>query len=396
MEFAITDIETTGGHAHGNSITEVCILVHDGAKVISRFHSLIKPEGKIPYFITGLTGITDAMVADAPSFDEVAGQIFDMLQGRIFVAHSVNFDYSFLKNHLAACGYELKTQKLCTVRLSRQIFPGLSSYGLAKICGNRGIVIEDRHRAHGDAEATAKLFEQLVQHDVSGTLSKFLKRASKEPQLPPNLPKDEFTALPDAPGVYYFLNKKGKVVYVGKAKSLKKRVNSHFSNNSGSAQKQNFVRDVYHIRFTICESEEAALMLETREIKRLWPVHNRAQKHYEPIFGLVDYFDQNGYRRLAIQKLKHKRDSFLHLPNVLEGHNLIRQAVNENALCLRLAGIPVNKHHCKSSNCVCCNTDEHVIEQYNKKVDRVLEEWRNQYATVTPAPTPFNSLFEEV
>src|SRR5690349_2120922 len=132
--YAIVDIETTGGYAAANDITEIAIVLHDGTQVTDRFETLIKPSRAIPYFIQSLTGINHRMVEDAPAFEAVAGQIFEKLQGKVFVAHNVNFDYSFVKHHLALYGFELITPKLCTVRLTRKVFPQLPSYSLGNLC----------------------------------------------------------------------------------------------------------------------------------------------------------------------------------------------------------------------------------------------------------------------
>lgn len=378
MEFAIVDIETTGGHASGNSITEVSIQLFDGEQVVKRFETLINPEADIPYYITGLTGITNQMVKSAPKFEQVAAKIFEMLNGRIFVAHAVNFDYSFLKNHLKNCGYELQARKLCTVRLSRKIFPGFPSYSLGNLCSALDIPLNNRHRAGGDAEATVILFKRLLDTD-SNTVYSFLKRGSKEQALPPHLPKQEFESLPDTPGVYYFQNKKGKVVYVGKAVNIKKRVSGHFSNNSPGKQKQDFMRDVYHIRYTQCPTEQDALKLETREIKRLWPLYNRAQKGYEPLFGIVHYYDQNGFGRLAVKKLRNKLEAAILVKSVLEGHELLRNVVGEFDLCLRLAGIPRSKEYCEQVNCICCQTDSLQVEEYNHKTTEAMQLLKETY-----------------
>ena len=201
MNFAIVDIETTGGHATGNGITEISIQVHDGKRVVKQYETLINPQQTIPYYIRGLTGIDNAMVADAPLFSEVAEQIYQTLQDCVFVAHSVNFDYSFVKHALQSCGYELNLKKLCTVRLSRKIIPGLPSYSLGKICAYLDININNRHRAGGDAEATVKLFEILLERDKENLIGKFLKRGSKEQALPPNLPREHYEQLPNQPGV---------------------------------------------------------------------------------------------------------------------------------------------------------------------------------------------------
>ncbi len=378
MEYAIVDIETTGGHATGNGITEVSIHLHNGEKVFKRYETLINPNTHIPYYITGLTGITNEMVKNAPPFSAVASDIFELLNNRVFVAHSVNFDYSFLKNALKQYDYELNCKKLCTVRLSRKLFPGFPSYSLGNLCGSLEIPLKNRHRAGGDAEATVILFEKLLKAD-SESILKFLKRGSKEQALPPNLPKEEFEKLPQRPGVYYFLNKKGKVVYVGKAVNIKKRVSGHFSNNSPAKQKQDFMREIFHLRFTECENEQEAFALETKEIKKLWPQFNRAQKRYEPIFGIVTYYDQTGFIRLGLKKLKSKRESEILVSNILDGHELLRQLVAENELCIRLAGIPKSKEHCIETDCVCCKTNKRQIRHYNRKVEMALTGWSEKW-----------------
>jgi DNA polymerase III subunit epsilon len=160
--FAIVDIETTGGSAFSSKITEVAVVVHDGLTVIEKFSTLINPETKIPYFITNLTGINNEMVAKAPKFYEIAKPLIALLQNNIFVAHNVNFDYSFIKQEYKMLGYDLELPKLCTVQLSRKLIPGKKSYSLGKLCAELNIGNNARHRAMGDAMATAELFELLL------------------------------------------------------------------------------------------------------------------------------------------------------------------------------------------------------------------------------------------
>lgn len=175
MLYAVVDIETTGGHASANGITEVAINIHDGNQIVESYTTLINPKQAIPAYITALTGIDDHMLMDAPTFDDVALQIYQLLNDKIFVAHNVNFDYSFLKHHLAAAGYDLQCKKLCTVRLSRKLIPGKSSYSLGKLCTALQIPIQNRHRAAGDADATSILFNLLLEHDQEGTIAEMLK-----------------------------------------------------------------------------------------------------------------------------------------------------------------------------------------------------------------------------
>src|SRR6202042_2996087 len=159
--YAIVDIETTGGHASANGITEIAICIHNGKKVVERYSTLVNPRKDIPIYISALTGITNEMVEKAPPFEDVAHDIYHLLNNNIFVAHNVNFDYSFVRHNLLAAGYDLQSKKLCTVRLGRKIIPGLPSYSLDKLCRHLDIANESRHRAAGDAEATAILFSML-------------------------------------------------------------------------------------------------------------------------------------------------------------------------------------------------------------------------------------------
>jgi len=163
--YAIVDIETTGSYASAHGITEVAIHVFDGSKVVKKFESLINPLQPIPRYIQSFTGITDEMVANAPQFYEVAEEIFNILNENFFIAHNVNFDYSFLKSYLLRAGLDLRAKKLCTVRLSRRIFPGFPSYSLGNLCRSLEIEINNRHRAGGDAEATVKVFSKLLEND---------------------------------------------------------------------------------------------------------------------------------------------------------------------------------------------------------------------------------------
>ncbi len=344
--YAIVDIETTGGYASANGIIEISIQIFDGEKVIESFESLVNPNQAIPRYIQAFTGITNEMVADAPVFEEIAEKVFTILQGNIFVAHNVNFDYSFVKSNLDYFGYTFNAKKLCTVRLARQLFPGFPSYSLGNLCHSLGIQIENRHRAGGDAAATVVLFKKLLENDTKGAIEASLNRASKEAILPPNVPKAHFEALPATPGVYYFHDQKGKVIYVGKAKNIRQRVNSHFSNNSDGRQKQNFVRNMYGITFQQTATELMAAILESAEIKRLWPEFNVSQKKPEEVFGIFVYEDQNGYMRLAIEKKRKNSAPIYTFHYKVDGHGVMRKLMKEFSLCPKLCFMQTSTDEC--------------------------------------------------
>ncbi|MBT8282628.1 MAG: 3'-5' exonuclease, partial [Muriicola sp.] len=201
--YCIVDIETTGNGIKGNKITEIAIFKFDGKHIIEEFTSLVNPECEIPPFITGLTGIDNDTVRNAPRLQEISKDILRITKDCIFVAHSVNFDYNVIKNELDQIGISFIRKKLCTVRLSRDVFPGYRSYSLGKLCTSLAIPLENRHRARGDAHATVLLFSKILSTTgIETTLAKFLNARSQEATLPPSLPKTQYVRLPQKPGVY--------------------------------------------------------------------------------------------------------------------------------------------------------------------------------------------------
>ena len=372
--YAIVDIETTGSYAAANGITEICIHLHDGEKTTEVFETLVNPGQPIPRYIQAMTGITDEMVSSAPRFESIAGKVHEMLKDRVFVAHNVNFDYSFILAHLKECGYEIKDKKLCTVRLSRKILPGRASYSLGKLCHSLGITISNRHRAGGDTAATVKLFETLLQHDREQFIQKSLLRNSKEQLLPPNVPKEHFEQLPYTPGVYYFHDAKGRIIYVGKARNIRYRVNSHFSNNSESRQKQNFMKHIYGISYSSCGTELMACILESSEIKKRWPVFNQSQKRWEDVYGLFIYEDQKGYHRLVIDKNRNRMNPVYTFHYLVDAHSMLRRLIRDNELCPSLCFMQ-KQDACegiKEGYCQGACSGQESADSYNLRVEKAI------------------------
>lgn len=370
MLYAVVDIETTGSHASANGITEIGIVIHDGSKVINFYESMVNPHVPIPYFIQRLTGIDNRMVANAPSFEEIAGQVFELLQDKVFVAHNVNFDYSFVKHHLKSAGYELETKKLCTVRLARKVLPGLNGYSLGKLTQRLGINHGNHHRAGGDAMATADLLTMILEKDTEGVVNEMLKGRNSEQYLPPHLPVEELERLPATPGVYYFYNAAGKAIYIGKAKNIRKRVKSHFSNNKTNRQKQDFLRETHRITYKECATELMAHILESAEIRRLWPVHNRSQRGFLPEFGLFTYEDMQGYKRFAVEKIRRSLKPIYTFNTITEGNARLKALADEFGLCRRLCNLAISPE---------CGCDPHPgPEVYNVKADEAIS-WMKKH-----------------
>lgn len=366
-QYAVVDIETTGGSVSNSRITEVAVILHDGQRVTKRWSSLVNPEMPIPLHITALTGIDEEMVATAPTFAEIAEQLIELLADKVFVAHNVNFDYSFLRGQLAACGIQWNATKLCTVRLSRKLLSGLPSYSLGKLCAAVGIELKDRHRALGDAEATAHLFTLLLEKDEQQLIREMVLKASPEQRLPANVPLADFKALPDSPGVYYFHNKIGKVIYVGKAVNIKKRVASHFTGNDSGARRQHFLKDIFHISFEKCGSELMALLLECTEIQRLWPQHNRALKRFEAKFALYHYVAVNGYSYLAVGRLTKQQPHVKTFDREIDALNFLAEITNK---------FQIDQRFCRYGKASVLRSDENLpsVESHNAAVNSLLED----------------------
>jgi DNA polymerase-3 subunit epsilon len=374
--YAIVDIETTGSYAANNGITELAIVLFDGNKIIDRFESLVNPQMPIPRYIQVLTGIHEGMTALAPLFSEIADRVHGLLKDAIFIAHNVNFDYSFIKFHLEAAGYSFQVKKLCTVRLSRKIFPGLPGYSLGKLCRELGIPLENRHRAGGDADATVRLFERILLRDSQGHVQHMLMGRSREQYLPPNLPEQQIATLPYTSGVYYFHDQKGKVIYVGKAKNLRNRVCSHFSNNHPGLRKQEFLRNIFSISWQESGTELMAFLFECVEIKRLWPKYNSSLKRFEQSFGLYAYVDRNGYMRLTIEKKKMHLHNYYSFNGIFEGRQLISRLVRQFRLCPKLCFLQQGDDPCDGIRDQYCDgacIQDEDPQPYNDRVEQALE-----------------------
>ena len=373
--YAIVDIETTGGNAGSGSITEIAIIISDGKSILDRYTTLVNPLQPIPLFIEKLTGINDEMVSKAPTFSEVAKEIYELLQDKIFVAHNVNFDYSFVAHQLNQQGFKFNARKLCTVRLSRKAFEDLPSYSLGNLCRSLDIQVKNRHRAMGDAAATTELFHRIIEADRGLLITSMLKKSSGDGYLPIHLSSDDLEQMPNTPGIYYFHDAKGKIIYVGKAKRLKKRVISHFANNDVSKRKQDLMRMVHKISFKESGNELMMSVMESIEIKRIWPMFNRSQKKFENRFGICSYIDQRGIMRLGIVKKKKNLIVHTSFPYQVDGIRLLNRLAREHKLCPKMCFLQLESINCvgqEENFCegICSNEEEAV--KYNKKVQKVI------------------------
>lgn len=304
-KFAVVDIETTGGMPKRDKITEIAIVITDGVEVLEQFSTLINPERSIPHEITRITGITDDMVQDAPRFYEVAKEVVLLTEGAIFVAHNVNFDYNFIRYEFERLGFTFTRKQLCTVKLSRKAFPGLTSYSLGNLIRHFGIQVNARHRALDDALAATQLLLKVTNNVQDENVTALINRGIRENKLPESIHIERLHQLPEVTGVYYFYDRYGTIIYVGKSINIRSRILQHFGQIT--AKQEKLMRQVHDLDFTVTGSELIALLLESEEIKVYNPEINRAQKQKEYPFVISSSLDDKGYRVFHIEAENNKK-----------------------------------------------------------------------------------------
>lgn len=370
----IIDVETTGKGIRGNRITEFCgVRLKDG-EIIDKFTSLVNPEQYIPPFITNLTGIDDTMVEKAPLFEEIAPRILEITEGAIFVAHNVNFDYNVIRGEFQRLGQTFTRKKLCTVRLSRKLIPNLFSYSLGNLCASIGIPLNNRHRAEGDTDATVILFKKILALDTHGkVMESFLNVRSKEATLPPHLPSRIIQELPDTAGVYLFKDRAGKVIYVGKAINIKKRVLSHFYEKKN--KEYLLVQETFQIDYEVTGNELCALLLESEYIQKYYPRFNRAQKMPAHTFSILAYENRKGIIQLAVSKTKYRSAPNEVLYNKVQALEKLSELCKMHNLCPKYCGLQSTLGACSHYDITSCNgvcKDEESIALYNARVQKAL------------------------
>ena len=328
--YAVIDIETTGLSAERERITEIAVYITDGRQIVEEFSTLINPERRIPAHITSLTGISNEMVEEAPKFYEVARRLVEMTEGKMFVAHTAHFDYSFVREEFRRLGYRSRRDLLDTVRESRRLVPGLPSYSLGPLCEALGIKIADRHRAAGDALATVYLLHYLLARQGEGN-------SDGTVALPETL-REKIREIPEEPGVYYFHNHEGGIIYIGKSRNLYRRVISHFSGGRTRREIQ-ILQETADISWEETGSELVALLLESAEIKKHLPVYNRAQRRKGRQAGIFSRKDEKGYIRFFIQSTGEGEPPLQTFVSVEQARNKLYHLMERFELCQKLTGL---------------------------------------------------------
>ena len=379
------DLETTGTSARSEGITEVGMRLYhpDGDQL--DWQQLVNPGKSIPGFIQQLTGISDAMVAAQPYFEEVAPQLYELLDSAIFIAHNARFDYGFLKAAFAQCGYDFKPRVVCTVKLSRELYPQYKSHSLDNICQRIGYHRETSHRAMADVEAMCAFVQYAIEDMGIDAVNAAAQFQFKRPSQPVHIPMALIDEIPRAPGVYRFYGEEGRLLYVGKSINLSERVKSHFNADLRDGKEMRLSQEIRDLDWTVTAGELGALLLENQEIKTKSPIHNRRLRRYKSLWCFELVKSRNGALtpRLAdrpftagdIDAESDKKIFSSQLYGMFQGRTVankwLKELVAEHRLCKKALGMEKGGGSCfnfqlKKCGGVCAGKES--IAQHNMRL----------------------------
>lgn len=352
--YVMLDLETTGGNAVHDRITEIAAVRVENGMEVDRWSTLVNPGVRIPPFIQNLTGISDAMVQDAPSFDEVAPRLMKMLDGAVFVAHNVRFDHGFVLNELARMDVALKVKTLCTVRLSRTLYPQHKGHGLDAIMQRHGLQTLSRHRAMGDVELVRAWLEIAARELGAEAVGEAANRLLQGSACIPPLLETPVSDIPDTPGVYLFYGEGALPLYIGKSVSLRTRVLAHFQSAAKVPREMRILQEIRRIEWRMTAGDLGALLLESRLVKKLQPVYNRQLRQQRLLVAW----------QLSLDPTSHPLVKLLHMDDVTpqdlgrmygvyrskrQATDALREIAATHGLCLRTLGLEAGKGACFAS-----------------------------------------------
>lgn len=341
---ACIDVETTGTSPQQDRITEIGIVEIDPDGSVREWSTLVNPGVPIPPFIQNLTGISDAMVATAPAFAEIAGELQRRLAGRLFVAHNVRFDYGFVRNEFKRADIAFRADTLCTVRLSRRLYPQHYKHNLDSLIERLGLIIEDRHRALSDARVLSIFLRRLRDEHPAELIVEAVRHVMAKPVLPPHIPEGLLDDIPDSPGVYLFYGEEDSPLLVGRSNGLRSRVLGFFAGDKRSAKEQRIAQQIRRIEWRETAGELGALLLEANLIRTLHPLHNATpKKQAEPCSWRMVPATSGGMtlELTAMDALAFGRDEYLYglFPSPSKAIQALRELAEAHRLCLRQIGL---------------------------------------------------------
>lgn len=340
--FAFLDIETTGGNSSHDRITEIGIRFWRAGEVVGEWQTLINPETRISPFIESLTGISDAMVADAPVFEDIAGVLEEQLKDTIFVAHNARFDYGFIKAEFRRLGLLFSAKVLCTVKLSRTLYPGFRRHNMDALIERHHLEQVQRHRALGDVSAMMAFFEHALAEKGNDAMEAAIRNLLQRPSIPSNLPTDVLQDLPRGPGVYRFYGENDALLYVGKSTNIAQRVASHFSGDHNSSRGIRMSESLRRVDWTETAGELGALLLELKQIKQLKPLFNRRSRAAKNLVSIELAENSSGYlqARLVWEIEPHRLGDYFGLfRSKKDAEKALSGIAAKNDLCNKLLGL---------------------------------------------------------
>lgn len=381
---AIVDVETTGQSALFGRVIEIAILRVENGKIVSKFESLVNPERYISPVIEGLTGISNRDVEGAPVFSSIARKVAVLLDGAIFVAHNARFDYSFIKNELAAAGIPFSARCLCTVKLSRRLFPEHRRHNLSALIERHELSCANRHRAMGDAEVVLDFLRLVDRSTDPGAMEKVLASLLRSSSLPSGLDPTVMDELPESPGVYLLYGKAGELLYVGKSINIRDRVRSHFSGDGDSAKQLELSAQVARIESRKTAGELGALLLESKLIKELRPLYNSLSRRKRSLVVARRRVTEGGYAAIELEEIDHVEPGSITsilavYKNLKQGREHIAGLCRSHRLCQKLSGLEQTRSYCFAYHLKQCDgacAGEEPPETYNPRVDEAFDDRR--------------------
>lgn len=378
------DIETNGlNHIRGRVIEVAAIRVEEG-RITRVFNQLIDPGSELPYFITNLTGIRSEDLRGAQSFQQIAGELHDILKGAIFVAHNVRFDYSFLKQEFKRAGMTFLPKQLCTVKLSRALYPDQQSHKLESLIARHGFAYEKRHRAYDDAHILWQFIQHVEKNFSADIVEAAVAQQIRRPAIPKGINQDLIKDLPESPGVYIFEDEQNKPLYIGKSINIRKRVLQHFGHDHDDSKEFKIAQTVKNISFLTTGGELEALLLESQLVKDMQPLYNRKLRRTAKLLLAKGTYNEDGYLTVSLEEAHQLEPEDLgNTLAVFTRRSRARDSLNDiqklYELCPKLLGLEKSKSSCflyQLHKCRGACAGHESAADYNKRVELAFERQR--------------------
>ncbi len=347
---AIVDTETTHASPVYGRIIEIGVLRIEGGEIKRTFHSLVNPERPIQPEVELVTGIKASELSSAPQFGGIAARLRTVLDGALFVAHNAKFDYAFIRNEFRRVGRPFSARCLDTVALSKRLFPDFLHHDLSSLIARHDLDCPRRHRALDDAKALWQFLRYAQTAVGAETFADAFRTVAGE-NAPPNLSKEMVRSLPEGTGVYLFYGANEELLYVGKSVNIRRRVQSHFSMTGAEAKGMQLLQQTHRVEARLTSGELGALLLESRLIKELRPVFNRAARKKRELIVLLREMNAAGYATATIEARDHieaaELDSILTVfKHRAQAREYLAGLSKESELCLKLLGLEKTKDAC--------------------------------------------------